>query len=84
MVNTLLLEEMRKKFSEMTKDALSVQGRSKDQDKKKGNKSKSQESFKSPSKNSKVKCWNYGEKGHIQKDCKKEKKKKKYSNTESS
>lgn len=82
-VNTLLPEEMRKKSSEVTKDALSIQGRLKDKDEKKSKKSKSHERSKSPGKKSKVKCWNCGQKGHIQKDYKEEKKKK-YSDTESS
>lgn len=81
-INTLLSKEMRKKSSEMTKDALFVRGRPKDKDKKKVKKFKSQERFKYPGKKRKVKCWNCGQKGHIQKDCKEEKKK--YSNTKSS
>jgi hypothetical protein len=77
-VAALLSEEMRKKSSEASKEALSVRGRSKEKSKKKDTKSKSQERSATPGRKSKVKCWNCGQKGHIRKDCKEEKKKKKY------
>jgi len=82
-VASLVLEEMRRKSFEMAKEALVVQGRLKERGKKKDKKSKSklEGRSKSPGKKSKVKCWNYGQTGHIQKDCKEEKKKKKKNNS---
>jgi hypothetical protein len=78
-VASLLLEEMRRKSSKMVKEALAIKGRSREKFKKKEKKSKSklEGRSKSPSKKSKVKCWNYGQPGHVRKDCKEEKKKKK-------
>ena len=77
-VGALLGEEMRRKVSISSKEALTVRGRPKEKGKKneKRGKSKSKGRSKSPGK-SKVICWNCGKPGHIRKDCKEEKKKKK-------
>ncbi|GLJ29753.1 hypothetical protein SUGI_0587340 [Cryptomeria japonica] len=78
MVGALLGEEMRRKVSISSKEALTVRGRPKEKGKmnEKRDKSKSKGRSKSPGK-SKVICWNCGKPGHIHKDCKEEKKKKK-------
>lgn len=66
-VASLLSEEMRRKSSEMEKEALVVRGRLKEKGKKKDKKSKSklEGRSKSPGKKSKVKCWNCGQPGHV-------------------
>ena len=60
-VVALLLEEMRKRSSEVAREVLVVRNQSRDNNKK----------------NFKEKCWNCGHTDYIQKDCKEKKKKKK-------
>ena len=78
-IGSLLAEEMRRKVSIGTKEALIARGRPKDKGKKdeKHGKSKSKGRSKSPGKKSKAICWNCGNTGHFRKECKEEKKKKK-------
>lgn len=56
----------------MVKEALIVRGKKED----KKSKSNSKESYKSPGKKFKAKCWNCGQTGHIRKDCREKKKNK--------
>lgn len=76
--STLLFEEMRRKSSEMAKEALIPHGRSIEKGKKKDKKgkSKSLERSKSLGKRSKANYWNWGKSGHFRKDCKEQQKKK--------
>ena len=89
-VSALLSEEIQRKSSNLSKEALAVHGRSNDKGKQNDNKSgkgrsKSRGKSKAP-RNSKAKCWNCDKTGHFCKDCKEPKKKKKasYSSSEKS
>jgi hypothetical protein len=76
-INTLLLEQVRRKYFESTNEALVVHGRSKEKDnKREKGRSKSHGRHKSPRK-SKEKCWNYNKVGYFRRDYKEEKKKNK-------
>lgn len=77
LIEALLAQEMRRKAMDSQGDALNVRGRPKERGckgDKNGPKDKSKGRSKTFGKKNRVKCWNYGKRGHVKKECKNAKK----------